>query len=50
MNSRTRTLANEIQAKVKTSITGTNEFANTDAVIDYAVKRLYDDLKRQKLI
>ena len=42
MNSRTRLLMKEIQSKVKSSVTGRQEFANDDAVIDYAIKTLYD--------
>jgi hypothetical protein len=40
MNSRTRTLMREIQSKIKSPITGQKEYANDDAVIDYAIKTI----------
>jgi hypothetical protein len=50
MNSSTRTLIREIQNKLKSPITRDREFINESAVIDYAVKTLYDILKKQRLI
>jgi len=50
MNSNTRTLIREIQTKLKSPITKAREFSNESAVIDYAVKNLYDLLKKQRLI
>jgi len=50
MNHKTRTLIQDLKIKVKSPITGTNEFANDDAVIDLAVKRLYESLKQQKIL
>jgi len=50
MNNKTRSLLLEIKSKVKSPITGTSEFPNDAAVLDLAVKRLYDCLKQQKLI
>ena len=50
MNSNTRTLIREIQTKLKSPITRDREFSNDSAVIDYAVKNLYDLLKKQRLI
>ena len=50
MNSSTRTLLREIQTKLKSPITKEREFANESGVIDYAVKTLYDLLKKQRLI
>jgi len=51
MNSNTRTLLiREIQTKLKNPITRDREFSNDSAVIDYAVKTLYDILKKQRLI
>ena len=50
MTSTTRTLTREIQSKLKNKLTSQREFANEDAVIDYAVKQLYEDLKRRRLI
>ena len=49
MNSSTRTLLREIQAKLKSPITKEREFENESGVIDYAVKTLYDLLKKQRL-
>ena len=50
MNQKTRSLIQELKSKVKSPITGTNEFPNDDAVIDLAVKRLYETLKQQKIL
>ena len=50
MNSKTRSLIQELKNKVKSPITGTKEFPNDDAVIDLAVKRLYETLKQQKVL
>jgi hypothetical protein len=50
MNNNTRTLIREIQTKLKNPITRDREFSNESAVIDYAVKTLYDILKKQRLI
>ena len=49
MNSKTRSLLNEIK-KVKSPITGIFEFSSDDAVLDVAVKRLYETFKQQKLL
>ncbi len=40
----------EIQSKLKNQLTEQREFTNENAVIDFAVKQLYDDLKRKRLI
>jgi hypothetical protein len=50
MNQKTRSLIQELKSKVKSPITGTYEFPNDDAVIDLAVKRLYETLKQQKIL
>jgi len=50
MNHKTRSLIQDLKSKVKSPITGNNEFANDDAVIDLAVKRLYESLKQQKIL
>ena len=50
MTSKTRNLIREIQSKVKSSVTGQSEFANDDAVIDYAIATAYDQLKKQRLL
>lgn len=50
MNSSTRTLIREIQTKLKSPITKEREFADASAVIDYAVKTLYELLKKQRLL
>ena len=47
MNNSTRTYLREIQNKLRSSITGEKEFTNESAVIDYAVKALYDLFKKQ---
>ncbi len=50
MNNSTRTYLREIQNKIRSSITGEKEFTNESAVIDYAVKALYDLFKKQRLL
>jgi hypothetical protein len=50
MNTRTRTLIREIQSKIKSPITGQKEFANDDAVMDYAIKTIYDLMKQQRIL
>lgn len=50
MNSKTRTQIREIKMKVKSSITGNNEFLSDDAVIDVAIARFYETLKQQKIL
>ncbi len=50
MNNNTRTLIREIQTKLKSPITRDREFSNESGVIEYAVKNLYDLLKKQRLI
>ena len=50
MNGQTRTQIQEIQRKLKSPITGQKEFINDNAVIEYAIKNLYETLKKQRLI
>jgi len=50
MNTKTRNQIQEIKRKIKSPVTGTNEFASDDAVIDHAVQRLYESLKQQRLL
>ena len=50
MNNTTRTQIREIQTKIKSPITKEREFANEAAVIEYAIKSLYDLLKKQRLL
>ena len=46
MNTKTRSLLQEIRRKVKNPITGTHEFPNDNSVIDLAVQNLHENLKR----
>ena len=48
--SKTQSRLQEIQRKVKSSITGSQEFKTRDEVIDLAVEQLYDQLKKQRLV
>ena len=50
MNSKTKTLIRDIQSKIKNPIIKEKEFPNEDAVIDYAVKTVYDLMKKQRLL
>ena len=50
MNSKTRTLIHVIQGKIRNPITKEKEFPNEDAVIDYAIKTIYDLMKKQRLL
>ena len=50
MNNKTKTLIRDIQNKIRNPITKEKEFANEEAVIDYAVKTIYDLMKKQRLL
>ena len=50
MNGQARRKMQEIQLKVKSPITGHNEFESSSAVIEYAINQLYDNLKRNKVL
>jgi hypothetical protein len=50
MNNKTRSLIWDIQSKVKNPITKEKEFPNEDAVIVYAIKIIYDLMKKQRLL
>jgi hypothetical protein len=50
MNNKTRTLIRDIQNKIRNPITKEKEFANEEAVIDYAIKTIYDLMKKQRLL
>ena len=47
---KTRSLIREIKTKLKSKITGMFEFSSEDAVIDHAVKVLYEKLKKDKFL
>ena len=47
---KTRSLIREIKTKLKSKITGMFEFSTDDAVIDHAVKILYEKLKKDKFL
>jgi hypothetical protein len=50
MNNKTRTLIRDIQSKIRNPITKEKEFPNEEAVIDYAVRTIYDLMKKQRLL
>jgi DNA-binding XRE family transcriptional regulator len=50
MNAKSRSLINEIKAKVKSSVTGKQEFADEASVIEYAITQLYENLKKQRIL
>ena len=50
MNNKTKTLIRDIQSKIRNPITKEKEFANEEAVIDYAIKTIYDLMKKQRLL
>ena len=50
MNTKTRSLIRDIQNKIRNPITKAREFANEEAVIEYAIKTIYDLMKKQKLL
>ena len=50
MTSISKNLIKDIRTKLKSRITGDQEFRSDDDVIDAAIKHLYQDLKRQRLI
>ena len=50
MNSKTRSLIQEIKRKVKSPITGTSLFPDDAAVIALAIQQFYDHLKQKKVL
>jgi hypothetical protein len=40
----------QIQSKIKSQLTGSQHFLTDSAVIDYAIDKLYQDLKARRLI
>ena len=50
IDTKTRSLIREIKTKLKSKITGMFEFSTDDAVIDHAVKILYEKLKKDKFL
>lgn len=50
MNSKTRSLIQEIKRKVKSPITGNSIFADDAAVIAMAIQQFYDNLKQKKVL
>lgn len=50
MNSKSITMAAEIQRKLVSKITNNPEFKNRDEVIDAAVLNYYTQLKRDKVL
>ena len=50
MTSTTRSLIREIQTKLKSPNTGQREFGNDGDVVAYAIKKLYEDLKKKRLL
>lgn len=50
MNTQTRLQIKEIQRKLKSPTTQKKEFPNDNAVIEFAIKSLYENLKKQRLL
>ena len=50
MNSKTRSLIQEIKRKVKSPITGTSIFPDDAAVIAMAIQQFHDNLKQKKVL
>lgn len=50
MNSKTRMLIQEIKKKVKSPVTGANEFSSDDTVIEFAVQKFYELLKQKRIL
>ncbi len=50
MTNTTKTLIKDIRTKLKSRITGDQEFRSDEDVIDAAIKLLHKDLKRQRLL
>ena len=50
MKTQTKQQINDIRKKLKSSITGMPEFSNDDAVIEYAIQQLFNQLKKQRLV
>jgi hypothetical protein len=50
MTNTTKMLIKDIRTKLKSRITGDQEFRSDEDVIDAAIKLLHQDLKRQRLL
>jgi hypothetical protein len=50
LSATTKQQIRQIQTKLKSQLTGTQHFPGESAVIDYAVDKLYQDLKAKRLI
>lgn len=50
MKTQTKQQINEIRKKLKSAVTGIPEFSTDDAVIEYAVQQLFNQLKKQRLV
>jgi len=50
LSSKTKQQITTIKNKVKSSITGTPEFRSDDAVIEYAIETLFNQLKKSKVL
>ena len=50
MNHKTKQTIQEIKNKTKSKVTGMSEFASDDAVIEFAVNTLIQDLKKKGVL
>lgn len=50
MNSKTRTLIQQIKTKLKSNLTEQAHFHSDDAVIEHSISMLHQDLKRRGLL
>ena len=50
LSTTTKQQIRQIQSKIKSHLTGSQHFTTDSAVIDYAIDKLYQDLKAKRLI
>jgi hypothetical protein len=50
LSTTTKQQIHQIQSKIKSQLTGRQHFTTDSAVIDYAIDKLYQDLKARRLI
>ena len=50
LSTTTKQQIRQIQSKIKSQLTSSQHFTTDSAVIDYAIDKLYQDLKTRRLI
>ena len=50
LSTTTKQQIRQIQSKIKSQLTGSQQFTTDGAVVDYAIDKLYQELKAKRLI